>query len=307
LRAEVFGGPTWATEFSILTGIPSSCYGPFASHAFQWARGKIHHTLPRYLKEHGYLTGLVFPIDKEFIRSDLFYSSIGFDEIRDQRTLDAKSDREPDAFYFNHAISWLKDHFAKRTEPLLLYVLTMSNHYPHTRPLIEREGSLVLDKTVFPDREWDEYLIRLRRSCRDYKAFRGQLAESFPEREFLIVHFGDHQPYFTRLPGKDEWRGWPQDSLPKQEIAYQTYFAVHGVNFEPNLRPALPEIVEAAYLSTILMRAARIPLDEIFQIRQKLMTRYDGKLYFADEPGEHGKIAAQLNGLMVERGLIIRH
>jgi hypothetical protein len=65
--------------------------------------------------------------------------------------------------------------------------------------------------------------------------------------------------------------------------------------------------VEAAYLSTILLTAARIRLDEIFEIRQKLMTRYVGKLFFADEPGEHGKIAAQLTRLMIQRGLIDRH
>jgi hypothetical protein len=307
LRADVFGGPTWATEFSVLTGIPSSCYGPFANHIFQWSRDRINHSLPQHLKKHGYSTGLIYPSEKEFIRSDRFYASLGFDEIRDKRALGAKNDREPDAFYFNHAIGWLKDHDARRTEPLFLYVLTSSNHYPHTRPLIERGGSLILGNTAAPEREWDEYLIRLRRSCRDYEAFRSQLAGSFPAREFLVVHFGDHQPYFTRLPGKGEWRGWPQDCLPQQEAAYRTYFAIHGVHFEPNLSVTLPETIEAAYLSTVLLAAAGIPLDDIFKIRQELMTHHDGKLYFADEPARHGMIAAQLNRLMIERGLIARH
>lgn len=307
LRAEVFGGPTWATEFSVLTGIPSSCYGPFASHIFHWARGRINHSLPQYLKKHGYSTGLIYPSEKEFIRSDRFYASLGFDEIRDKRALGAKGDREPDAFYFNHAIGWLKDHYARRIEPLFLYVLTSSNHYPHTRPLIERGSSLVLGNTAAPEREWDEYLIRLRRSCRDYDAFRSQLAEMFPAREFLVVHFGDHQPYFTRLPGKDEWRGWPQDCLPQQEAAYRTYFTIHGVHFEPHLSASLPETIEAAYLSTVLLGAAGIPLDDIFKIRQELMTLHDGKFYFAGEPAGHGMIATQLNRLMIERGLIARH
>ena len=221
--------------------------------------------------------------------------------------LNAKNDREPDSFYFDHAISWVKSHYAQHTNPLFLYIMTSSNHYPHTRPLIEREGSLILSNTAAPEGEWDEYLIRLRRSCRDYRAFRTQLNELSPSRKFLIAHFGDHQPYFTRLPGKDEWRGWPQDCLPKQETAYQTYFSVQGLHFEPKLETTLPETIEAAYLSTVLLAAAGIPLDEIFQVRQELMKCHNGKLFFADGPEKHGMIAAQLNGLMVKRGHIVPH
>jgi phosphoglycerol transferase MdoB-like AlkP superfamily enzyme len=289
LRAEAFGGPTWATEFSILTGIPSASYGSFATHVFQWAQGKIHHSLPLYLKAQGYSTGLMIPTAKEFIKSDRFYSSIGFDEIRDQKALGASSDRESDAFYFDKSIDWLKEHFSNKQEPLFLYVLTSANHYPHSRALIEQDGSLILEKTYAPDREMDEYLIRLRRSCRDYGLLRKRLAENFPKRAFLIVHFGDHQPYFTRHPGKDDWRGWPRDYLPKQEIAYQTYFAVHGVNFVPNLPAAIPETVEASYLSTVLLSAARMPLDEIFEIRQNLMGFMAGSFSSRILPGVLGR------------------
>jgi hypothetical protein len=313
LRVEIFGGPTWMTEFSVLTGIPSSCYGSFGAHVFYWATNQIHHSLPHYLKNYGYRTGLILPSLRELAGGDRFYPSIGFDDIRDRRMIGTMSYREPDAFYLNCALDWLSDHFSQGEGPAFLYVLTMSNHYPHDVQLMEEEGSL--RSKVLADGEFNEYLRRLRRSCRDYSDFRAQLARRFPDREFLIVHFGDHQPPFTaRLRGGTAPRVVPQDPwldliksgeiFPREELAYMTYFAIDGVNFKPEIGLDLPATIEPAYLSTLTLMAARIPLDGLHTFRYKLMKRHGGRLYFADE---NGKLAAQLNHNMIECGLVSKH
>jgi hypothetical protein len=303
LRVEIFGGASWITDFSALTGIPGSCYGAFATHVFHWAADRIHHSTPQYLKAHGYRTGMIYPLVKEFLGADRFYRSIGFDAIVDRTAFGPNSgDREPDSFYLNRALDWLDDHFAETQAPAFLSVMTMSNHYPHDVELVEEGGEL--RATTLSDSEFDEYLRRLRRTCRDYADFRKALARRFPGREFLIVHLGDHQPPFTAaLRGQAAWQGTPQDLFVGGDALSRTYFAIQGVNFKPPIA-SLPDIIEPAYLSTLTLAAAGIALDGLHQFRYELMQRHDGRLFFADE---QGKIAAQLNRRMIELGHVTEH
>jgi len=303
LRVETFGGATWKTEFSVLTGIPASCYGSFGGHVFHWTTNKFHRCLPQYLTLFAYRTAMVYPLVKEFIGSDKFYNSIGIAEILDRTILEATSDRERDEFYFDRALDWLGRHFSVSDRPVFLYVQTMSNHHPHDVQIIDDRGAPTTSMIAGP--EFDEYMRRLRRTCGDYANFRANLARRFADREFVIVHFGDHQPPFTLdlLGRKIAWKGTPE-RVPSYEILYRTYFAVDGVNFDPIIDDNLPDTIETAYLSTVILGAAGIPLDAVHAVRRDLMIRYTGRLFFADDDG---KIAAQLNRRMMEAGLISPH
>lgn len=300
LRVETFGGATWKTEFSVLTGIPASCYGSFSGHVFHWAANKIHHSLPKYLEGFGYRAAMVLPNEKEFVGSDKFYNSVGLTEILDRTILEAKSDRERDEFYFDHALDWLDRHFSASAKPVFLYVQTMSNHHPHDVRVMETGGAT----SKLADTEFDEYMRRLRRTCRDYANFRAALATRFADRAFVIARFGDHQPPSTaRLLGRPiAWKGTPE-RVPGYEILYRTYFALDGINFDPIIDDKLPDTIEAAYLGAVILGAAGIPLDAVYAARRDLMIRHAGRLFFADD----GKIAAQLNRRMIEAGFISPH
>ena len=303
LCVEAFGGATWKTEFSMLTGIPTSCYGSFAEHVFHWAANKIHQSLPQYLKLFEYRTAMVDPLVKEFIGSDKFYNSIGFDEILDRAIFGTTSDCEPDEFYFDRALDWLRRHFSVSSRPSFLYICTMSNHHPHDVQFVDDGGAVRTSKIA--DTEFDEYMRRLRRTCRDYANFRAELARRFPDREFVIVHFGDHQPPFTShlLGRKIVWKGTPEQFL-SDEILYRTYFSIDGVNFNPIIDGDVPDTIEVAYLSTVILGAAGLSLDAVHKVRRDLMIRHAGRLFFADD---QGRIAAQLNRRMMEAGLISPH
>jgi hypothetical protein len=302
LRVEAFGGASWRTEFSVLTGIPTNCYGPFGMHVFHWATNKIHRGLPQYLKLFGYRSAIVYPLPKEFVNSHKFYNSIGFEEILDQALL-GDGYRNPDKFHFDRALEWLNDHFSVSDEPGFLYILTMSNHHPHNIRFTEEGGLLRPRKT--DDTELGEYVRRLRGTCEDYAAFRAELAKRFPSREFLIVHFGDHQPPFTsHVLGAKGVEQLLAARIFRDEMLYRTYFAIDGVNFEPAIDGDLPDTIEVAYLGTVMLCAAGIPLDPVHKVHRDLMVRHAGRLYFADGNGE---IAARLNRRMMEAGLISPH
>ena len=48
------------------------------------------------------------------------------------------------------------------------------------------------------DPEMSEYLRRLAMAQIDYDELRSAIARRFPGEQFLIVHYGDHQPIATR-------------------------------------------------------------------------------------------------------------
>jgi Sulfatase len=303
LRVETYGGMSWVTEFSMLTGIPASSYGPFRPHVFRWATGRFKHSLPYCLKQCGYRTAAVYPAEQDFVNMGNFYRSIGFEEIVDRPMLGTDCDRERDSFYHEHALGWLGRHFASTDQPAFLFVVTMSNHSPHDCGFAELGAGPRSNGATGAD-EFGEYMRRLHLSRDDYARFRTELARRFPDREFLIVHFGDHQPPFTsRMVERRPWRGILAE-FPKDELAYRTYFAIDGVNFQPHTDDRVPDVIEIAYLGTVILAAAGIPLDSVHELRRELMTRHFGRLFFADDDGT---IAKQLNGRLIEAGLITPH
>ena len=294
LRVETFGGGTWMSAFSLMTGIPVGTYGRFRAHVLRWSKGHIRHSLPATLRTMGYRTAVISPLLGDFVGEEAFYRSLGFDEFMDQKYLSARNDQESDAFYFSKALAWLENHAKSQDKPAFLFLMTMSNHHPHG-------SSGPFGRGLEP---FSDYLLRLDETVRDYAEFKNLLGERFPGKAFLFLHFGDHQPPFV----------WPRDAspdwmarimeLPLEERAYQTYFAVDSLGFEPKTLHELPDFLEIAYLGTALLSAAGLPLDAVHRLRRELALRHAGRLFFADHDGS---LARQLNQRMIEAGLLEPH
>jgi hypothetical protein len=304
LRVEIYGGASWVTEFSALTGIPANSYGALRPYVYQWATGNIRHSLPLCLKAFGFENVAIYPAQKEFLGADRFLTSIGFDEIIDKEAMGTTRDREADSFYLSRSLDWLEKHFATSHRPAFAYIFTSSNHDPHALRLDYESGAMVAIEND-PQAELHEYLRRLKRSQQDYVDFRAELAARFPDREFLIVHLGDHQPPFTwqMFGHRHSWAG-DLKRYPVEELAYRTYCAIDGVNFQPRAMEQIPDLFEVAYLGTAVLMAAGLPLDAVHGIRRELMHRHAGLLFFADADGAR---AFELNHRLVEAGFIHPH
>ena len=100
-----------------------------------------------------------------------------------------------------------------------------------------------------------------------YDEFVAPLKAKYPNDEFLIVRFGDHQPTISQ---KLIEPGIAPDELGKRLIMahdpryFATYYAIDGINYRPkNLASALPTL-DAAYLPIVVQEAAGVPLDPSF-------------------------------------------
>jgi phosphoglycerol transferase MdoB-like AlkP superfamily enzyme len=297
LLVEGAGGPSWYTEYNMLTGLSARSFGRFADFVTRIAAGRVARGLPQTLGKCGYKTFTLYPMYGSFLSAQRFQTTAGIQRFLDSKSLGA-SFLDPDAFYFNKAADTIAQH--RHDGPLFLLVYTAQNHFPWSfryRPDLAPDWR---DPGNRPD--VDEYLRRQHLTAVDYKAFVERLGREFPGERFLIVRFGDHQPHFARSmidPGQD-------DSMTVRRIAaadprfLTTYYAIDTLNFTPRETASAVNGLDAPYLPLIVLEAAGVPLDASFAEQKKILQRCRG-LFFRCNGGAE---ARRFNRLLIDAGLI---
>jgi hypothetical protein len=284
LNVEIYGGGSWQTEFSLLTGLSSRSFGPDAYFLFRKGAGRFRHSLAQSLSRLGYRTMLAAACRRHFMGYDAFYASIGMDErifLEDfPPPFDAAGfeDTSSDTLFLDATRRAFEDAMARDPAPRLLSVLTNFNHGPHhTRRVapgrFEAERAFAFNSLA--DAEYAEYYARLAETVSSWETLKADLASRFPGRPMLVVHYGDHQPVMTRRieaalgSAKDDRR------------PFKTFYAIEGLNMEPAQVGSLPDSgLDIAFLGTVMLQAARLPCDQVFATRASLLADC-GEDYFA--------------------------
>ena len=280
LRVETFGGGTWLSDFSALTGLSTNSFGNMRNFAMQLMTGRLRHTLPQYLRACGYDTTIVYPSMAEFAGSGRFYRAIGFDKVVDRREHRAADDRQRDAFYYDQVQKVLANADQQEVRrPQFIVASSMSTHGPwdfRFAPDALKRG----EKTVWTgDKQFDEYLWRMVLAKRDRDAFRAGLKKNYPGKPFLFVSFGDHQPALARLPLEraieiaDRGTAWQLDPASP---AFTTYYSIEAMNFQPRISMPQYPVLEIPHLATLAVAAAGLPLDPVYDRRLWLMNQCNG-------------------------------
>jgi hypothetical protein len=297
LLVEGVGGPSWFTEYNVLTGLSVRSFGRFATSVTRIAAGHVYRGLPRVLQRCGYETFSLYPFYGSFLGSRAFHTTAGIAHYLDMQDLGTRA-FEADSFYYDRAIDLIKRERGKGA--LFLYVYTVANHFPwdeRLRPQLQPDWR---DLGNAP--EVEEYIRRQATSAQEYQALLKKLAQEFPTDSFLIIRYGDHQPQFgARLI---------DPSLGMEEIAKRakaldqryltTYYALDAVNFAPVDTTSALDRLDAPYLPLVVLQAAGIPLDASFAEQKTILQRCDGLFYSCEE----GAQASRLNRSLIDAGLI---
>ena len=230
LVVEGAGGPSWFTEYNVLTGLSARSYGRFASQVTRIAGGRVARGLPHALTRCGYKTYSLYPFYGQFLGSRSFQTSAGIQRYMDMTDLGTRS-FEADTYYFNQAEKIIASEGSKG--PLFLFVYTVANHFPWDTRLRPQLTPDWRDLGNIP--KIDEYVRRQGMTAREYAALLERLKTEFPTESFLIVRFGDHQPEFGyRII---------DPTLNEEELArhleafdaryFTSYYAIDAVNFKP--------------------------------------------------------------------------
>ena len=232
-----------------------------------------------------------------FLNARRFQQTAGIEHFLDSKDLGAEG-VDPDAFFYNKAAEVIgRERGAK---PLFLLVYTLANHFPWSirfRPDLT-PGWADPGNGLEPD----EYIRRQTMSARDYRAFVERLKREFPQDQFLIVRFGDHQPSIARSfidPAFD-------DSARARRIAdhdvrfLSSYYAIDVLNFRPVDLSSAIDTLDAPYLPLVVLEAAGVPLDPSFAEQKRILERCRGLFYRCAGGAE----ARRFNRLLIDAGLI---
>lgn len=296
---ESAGGPTWYTEFNVLTGMSARSFGKLKFYVTRIAAGKISRGLPQALQNCGYRTYSLYPTYGDFLSARSFQTSAGIGKFIDMAAMGVSEDMQPDRFYFDQALQLIARE--KKTEqPMFVLVYLTANHFPWTssyRPDLTPAGWTAPGNTP----EVDEYIRRQAMTASDYASFVARLKADHPDEPFLLVRFGDHQPAISQklLEPKLPQAMLADRIMTHDQRYYKTYYAIDALNYKPDLSSAL-ETLDAAYLPLAIQDAAGVPLDPSFIEQKKIMLRCRG-LFYACKDGAEAK---RFNRLLIDAGFV---
>jgi hypothetical protein len=303
LSVDIFGGGSWQSEFSLLTGLSSASFGSNAYFLFKRGVGRFRNSLPHTLSALGYRTMLASSCRRSFLNYDAFYRSIGVDERIFTDDLPPPFDlgrfetTNSDALFLEAALAAHARGIADDPAPRFLYVLTNFNHGPHSRRLVapgQFESERGFAAASLGDAQYAEYYARLVETATTWNRLKSELSSRFPHRPTLVLHYGDHQPVMTRrieaklmLP-------------PDARRQFRTFYAIETLNAasDPSVSEAGADL-DIAFLGTVVLQRAGLPLDGVFATRASLL-EHCGDAYFAS-PSERKR---RFHRTLVELGMI---
>ena len=297
LVVEGVGGPSWFTEYNVLTGLSARSYGRFATSVTRIAAGRVSRGLPHSLGRCGYKTFRLYPFYGAFLSSRAFQTTAGIARYLDMLDLGTR-DFEADSFYFDQAAKIIERERGNR--PLFLYVYTVANHFPWDTRLRPELTLNWRDLGNAPD--VDEYIRRQGMTAHDYRGFLERLTQEFPTESFLIVRYGDHQPQFgprliDPLLSEEALARHLEASDPRY---LTTYYAIDAVNFTPADLSSALDTLDAPYLPLVIQEAAGVPLGPSFSEQKKILQRCNGLFYRCAAGAE----ARRFNRLLIEAGSV---
>ncbi|HWP25593.1 MAG TPA: sulfatase-like hydrolase/transferase [Xanthobacteraceae bacterium] len=297
LLVEGSGGPTWYTEYNVLTGLSARSYGRLKFFLTRIAADRVKRGLPHALRRCGYKTFTLYPTKGAFLSARRFQATAGIERFLDYTEMRA-GDVEPDHFYYNKALELIEREHER--SPLFVFVYTTANHFPWDNAF--RPDLTPGWRPPGNDPEVDEYIRRQSMSARDYTDFVARLKQKFSGESFLIVRFGDHQPTLAARIlnpslGDDVVALRIQTFDPQY---FTTYYAIDAVNFRPVKLESALTTLDAPYLPLVVLEAAGLPLDASFTAQKRILQRCQGIFYGC----RHGAEARIFNRMLIDAGLI---
>ncbi|MDY8110203.1 sulfatase-like hydrolase/transferase [Fulvimarina sp. 2208YS6-2-32] len=282
LSVETFGGGTWITNLSLMTGLSAADFGWRSPYLTITLEGMVGGALPQVLAQCGYRTAAILPMTYSFVNEGPFLHSIGFETVLDAKAIGATDFIHRDSLYFEAAEQFIAEHRATDDRPLFLLVQTMFPHAPYTSRM--DAAAKVTNEPLHAEPELAEYLRRVALSRADFGIFMSAREADPSPRGSVVLEFGDHQSYATK-PFIDELAG-PDSLSDLSSLAYRTYFALRafGYDLQPPGRNEAP--MDVAFLGAHLVERARLPSSPILRDLSRLRALCDGRFHTCDARDE---------------------
>ncbi len=275
LIVETFGGGTWISNLSFLTGLPATEFGWRSPYLTIELEGKVRGALPELLSDCGYRTVAIMPFEQNFVNEGPFLTSVGFQEIYDKYAIGASDYKMRDRFYYQAAEKIIADKKEGDNRPLFLLVQTM---YPHSPYDMRKDPEIVLKGEPFnKDPQIAEYLRRMLIARQDLSEFFDGRRSQVDNRGAVFLDFGDHQSFATKSM-VEEVAG--EDAMGKPgALPYQTFYTMRyvGLSGERVMKEQTP--VDIGFLGSRMLRFAGLATSEMWDDIARLDGLCKGRLF----------------------------
>lgn len=273
LKVNIFGGASWTSEFTVLTGLNHKLFGGGGYYTHFTLAPRIKYSLPLLLKKHGYRTVVLYPSTKHFFNAYNAYRCYGFDEFYSIEDLGLPADPS-DRMMYQEMAKVLRGQGAG---PIFICVLTQFQHGPHSQPvalLPEPYRSLRIPNLSNEEQvNLSNYLYRLSLTDAVITDLENTFVKAGDARKTIFLHYGDHQPSFDKLMYNLAKRGVTR--FPAEIHNYLTHFSMKA-NSAPVINESY-EYLDISFISSLILDAAGIPKDSYFAANSKLRRLCGGK------------------------------
>jgi hypothetical protein len=282
LFVEIFGGGTWMTNFSVLTGLSSADMGWQGPYVNQLLAGKVKGALPDMLSRCGYRTIALMPMAYHSVNEGPFLKSLGFQEVYASADMKLPEMGVRDANYYDFAEQLIARHRAEDKRPLFLLVQTMFAHSPYDHALLP--ASATSAHVYSEDAQSNEYMRRVSASRSDLMAYRERRRANPGDRGSVFAEFGDHQSVATRNYVVERIAG-DNPFTDFRSGVYETFYSVHGFGLDIDYSQ-LGQTEDVPFLAARLLSAAGLPTSPIFEDLRRLSDVCRGKYHTCDKRRE---------------------
>ncbi|OAT29369.1 LTA synthase family protein [Proteus myxofaciens] len=268
LRVQTFGGGTWLSEFSVLTGLNTDDFGARKNSVFYFVVDNLQESLFRQLKSQGYYTVLLTPFNRNAYHAGYAYEKMGIDEIIQPQQLGYPGSLEENLWTIStqDMLGYLKQVLKTHTDkPIFVFSLTMYEHGPyHEKHSDDYQITGHTESSNAPGK-FSHYMEKIIASDPAIEDFSNFVATR--EKPTLFLYFGDHQPNIEISNYQS----------PFTDPAHITQFTLRD-NLTQGAPLSTGELTDISFLGGMLLERSRLPLSPFYKANIQMRHLCEGKL-----------------------------
>ncbi|PWC14313.1 phosphoethanolamine transferase [Brenneria roseae subsp. americana] len=268
MRVHTFGGGTWLSEFSVLTGLNPDDFGSRKNAVFYTVIDHIAASLFQEMKANGYYTVVLTPFNKSAYHAGHAYQTLGVDRIIQPQELGYPGRLSENLWNIptHDVLKYVKTLIGQKTDkPIFVYVLTMAEHGPYDDG--HKDDFNLNEHISNPGTagKFSHYVEKITASDAAIKEFSHYVAEN--ERPMMFLYFGDHQPGI----------GFNQYRIKQNNPAYISQFTLRD-NLTSGQHIKTGELTDISFIGGIILERARLNISPFYQANIQMRHLCSGML-----------------------------
>ncbi|WP_074024303.1 LTA synthase family protein [Xenorhabdus eapokensis] len=268
LRVQTFGGGTWLSEFSVLTGLNTDDFGPRKNAVFYFVVDHLKNSLFRAMKDNGYYTVVLTPFNKSSYHAGHAYKTLGVDRIIQPQELGYPADMDENLWKIptQDMLSYVKTILAKETDkPIFIFSLTMYEHGPYEESHHDDYGLADKVNSATAVGKFSHYMEKIVASDPAIRDFSEFVANR--DKPTVFLYFGDHQPNIN----------FDHYNSPLPDPAHVTQFTLRD-NLKQGASITTGKLTDISFLGGIILERARLSAPAFYQANMFMRHLCDGAL-----------------------------